>query len=84
MSVKKLGHIEDLEKFWKGREAKLKALKLVEDFEEFWEGRHAAEEDIRNGDIYDLDAAIYSFELDPPDSPFQRGYLRQLVKTGSL
>jgi anthranilate/para-aminobenzoate synthase component I len=56
----------------------------VKDFNEYQSGIRAAEEDIRNGDIYDLDAAIYSFELDPPDSPFQRGYLRQLVKTGSL
>ena len=53
----------------------------VEDFEEFWRGRHAAEEDIRDGAIYDLDAAIYSFEYDPPDSPRQRGYLYQLKRT---
>ena len=56
----------------------------VKDFNEYQSGIRAAEEDIRNGDIDDLDAAIYSFDYDPPDSPFQRGYLRQLVKTGSL
>ena len=56
----------------------------VEDFEEFWRGRHAAEKDIRNGNIDDLDAAISTFDYDPPDSPFQRGYLRQLIKTVSL
>jgi len=56
----------------------------VNDFHEYQRGIRAAEKDIRDGDIYDLDAAIYSFELDPPDSPFQRGYLKQLIKTGSL
>jgi len=56
----------------------------VDDFNEYWRGRHAAEEAIRHGNIDDLDAAIYSFEYDPPDSAFQRGYLRQLIKTGSL
>ena len=56
----------------------------VEDFDEYQSGIQAAEKDIRNGNIDDLDAAIYSFELDPPDSPFQRGYLKQLIKTGSL
>ena len=56
----------------------------VKDFNEYQSGIRAAEEDIRNGDIDDLDAAIYSIDYDPPDSPFQRGYLKQLVKTGSL
>tara|TARA_R100000900_G_C3251697_1_gene147466 strand:+ start:353 stop:529 length:177 start_codon:yes stop_codon:yes gene_type:complete len=56
----------------------------VEDFDEYQSGIQAAEKDIRNGNIDDLDAAISTFDYDPPDSPFQRGYLRQLIKTGSL
>ena len=56
----------------------------VEDFDEYQSGIQAAEKDIRKGNIDDLDAAISTFDYDPPDSPFQRGYLRQLIKTGSL
>jgi len=31
---------------------------------------------------FDVDVAISSFDCDPPDSPFQRGYLRGLLKCG--
>ena len=31
---------------------------------------------------FDVDAAIASFNNNPPDSPYQRGYLRGLVKCG--
>ena len=48
---------------------------------EFDEGRIAAHKDIISGDIYDLKAAIKSFNYDPPDSARQRGYLYQLIKT---
>ena len=31
---------------------------------------------------FDVDVAIASFNYDPPDSPFQRGFLRGLLKCG--
>ena len=47
----------------------------------FHKGRDAATNDM---DIkgFDVDAAIASFKNDPADSPFQRGYLRELIKSG--
>ena len=31
---------------------------------------------------FDVDAAIASFDSDPPETSFQRGYLRGLIKCG--
>ena len=45
----------------------------------FYDGQEAAKKDLQNGDIYNLEAAIQSFDYDPPDSPRQRGYLHQLI-----
>ena len=47
----------------------------------FNKGRVAATSDM---DIksFDVGAAIASFKDDPADSPFQRGYLRELLKSG--
>jgi len=45
----------------------------------FYDGQEAAKKDLQNGDIYNLEAAIHSFDYDPPDSPRQRGYLHQLI-----
>ena len=47
----------------------------------YHKGRDAATIDVDNT-YFDVDLAIASFELDPPDSPFQRGYLRGLLKCG--
>ena len=44
-------------------------------------GRLAAERDADQLS-FDVDAAIASFNDDPPDSPFQQGYLRGLLKCG--
>jgi len=45
----------------------------------FYDGQEAAKKDLQNGDIYNLEAAIQSFDYDPTDSPRQRGYLHQLI-----
>jgi len=44
-------------------------------------GRLAAEKDVNQPD-FDIEAAIASFNEDPPDSLFQQGYLRGLLKCG--
>tara|TARA_R110002051_G_scaffold2261_1_gene11735 strand:- start:2733 stop:3035 length:303 start_codon:yes stop_codon:yes gene_type:complete len=48
---------------------------------EHWRGREASERDVNELD-YDVDQAITSFDSDPPDSAYQRGYLRGLIKCG--
>ena len=45
-------------------------------------GREAATNEA-DGPNFDVNQAIASFDRDPPDSPFQRGYLRGLIKSGS-
>lgn len=50
---------------------------------EFDQGREAANTDVINGDVYNVKAAIESFNFDRPDSPRQRGYLFQLIKIGN-
>jgi hypothetical protein len=44
-------------------------------------GRRSAERDVNEPD-FDVDQAILSFDNDPPDNAFQRGYLRGLLKCG--
>ena len=44
-------------------------------------GRRSAECDVNEPD-FDVDQAILSFDNDPPDNAFQRGYLRGLLKCG--
>ena len=41
-------------------------------------GREVAENQA-NEPYFDVDVAISSFDYDPPDSAFQRGYLRGLI-----
>jgi hypothetical protein len=48
---------------------------------DFYKGKHAAEIDVDLPD-FDVDQAIASFEDDPADSPFQKGYLHGLLKSG--
>ena len=47
----------------------------------YHKGRDAATNDV-DEPYFDVDVAISSFDYDPPDSPFQRGYLRGLLKCG--
>ena len=49
--------------------------------ENYHVGRYAAEKDVDDL-CFDVDVAISSFDDDPPDSEFQRGYLRGLLKCG--
>mgnify|MGYP006076166227 CR=1 FL=1 len=44
-------------------------------------GRDAATLDVDSPN-FDVDVAITSFDYDPPNTPFQRGYLRGLLKCG--
>ena len=53
----------------------------VKEFNEFHHGRAVAAYDVCDQD-FDVMQAIASFDCDPPDSAFQRGYLRELIKTG--
>ena len=43
-------------------------------------GRDAAAEDINRQD-FDVDKAIATFNNNPADSPFQHGYLRELIRS---
>ena len=42
-------------------------------------GYNCAIEDVKSGDISDVQAAIESFRDDPADSEFQKGYLAALI-----
>ena len=55
--------------------------KVSTQLNDHWRGRKASERDV-NGPDYDVDQAIMSFDNDPPDSAYQRGYLRGLLKCG--
>lgn len=48
---------------------------------DFYKGKEAAERDVDLPD-FDVDAAIASFDRDPADNAFQRGYLHGLIKSG--
>ena len=54
---------------------------MIDSLNLYYAGRDAAEFDVDEPD-FDVDAAIASFDYDPPDSPFQRGYLSGLLKSG--
>ena len=47
----------------------------------YYQGRDAATLDV-DAPYFDVDAAILSFDCDPPETSFQRGYLRGLIKCG--
>jgi hypothetical protein len=51
-------------------------------YNHYEEGRAHARQDMLDGD-FDLSEAIASFDNDPPDSPFQHGYLRELRERSS-
>ena len=53
----------------------------MNDLHEYHMGREAATSEADLPD-FDVDQAIKSFDYDPPDSSFQRGYLRGLLKSG--
>jgi hypothetical protein len=48
---------------------------------DFYKGKAAAETDVDLSG-FDVDQAISSFDCDPPDTAFQRGYLQGLLKSG--
>ena len=48
---------------------------------DFYKGKEVAETHANLAD-FDVDQAIASFEDDPADSAFQRGYLHGLLKSG--
>ena len=48
---------------------------------DFYKGKAVAETDVGLSD-FDVDQAIASFDYDPPDTAFQRGYLHGLLKSG--
>ena len=49
--------------------------------QEYHMGRVAATNEVDEPN-FDVDQAIASFDYDPPENPFQRGYLRGLLKSG--
>jgi hypothetical protein len=53
----------------------------IKDIDAYYRGREIAE-NTANKPYFDVDVAISSFDYDPPDSAFQRGYLRGLIKCG--
>jgi hypothetical protein len=53
----------------------------IKDIDAYYRGREMAENEA-DGPYFDVDVAISSFNYDPPDSAFQRGYLRGLIKCG--
>ncbi len=54
---------------------------LIDNLHAYHRGREVAENQVDEPD-FDVDVAISSFDYDPPDSAFQRGYLRGLIKCG--
>tara|TARA_R110000787_G_scaffold14390_1_gene44485 strand:+ start:135 stop:344 length:210 start_codon:yes stop_codon:yes gene_type:complete len=56
-------------------------MNIIDNLHSFHRGRDAAADDI-NQQGFDVDQAIASFDNDPADSPFQRGYFRELIKSG--
>jgi len=55
----------------------------VINYNNYQRGRQRASEEMEHPE-FDVFSAIASFDFDPPDSNFQRGYLRQLIKSGDV
>jgi|TARA_R110002110_G_scaffold379151_1_gene589688 hypothetical protein len=55
---------------------------MMHNLQSYYRGRETATKEV-DEPSFDVDRAIASFDGDPPDSPFQRGYLRGLLKCGS-
>ena len=53
----------------------------MDSLQEYHIGRETAETDV-DTQHFDIDMSISSFDYDRPDTPFQRGYLRGLLKCG--
>lgn len=47
---------------------------------EYIKGIHAAKMDIAKGNIYNLEGALYMFQIDPAASEYQRGYQSGLIQ----
>ena len=54
---------------------------MMHNLQSYYRGRETATKEV-DEPSFDVDRAIASFDGDPPDSPFQRGYLRGLIKSG--
>ena len=52
---------------------------LLKALDDHWKGREAALRDMDTIDFC-VETALHGFDIDPPDTAFQRGYLRQLEK----
>ena len=52
----------------------------VINYNHYQRGRERASEEMKHPD-FDVVSAIASFDFDPPDSNFQLGYFRQLIKS---
>lgn len=46
---------------------------------DFSSGYDCAKEEVASGNIYCVESALMSFDLDPPDSEFQRGFRHALM-----
>lgn len=53
---------------------------IVELNREYIRGVHAAKIEVAKGEVYDLNDALYMFEIDPADSEYQRGYHAGLLQ----
>jgi len=56
-------------------------MKTLDNLQEYHSGREASTNEVDEPN-FDVDQAIASFDYDPPKNPFQRGYLRGLIKSG--
>ena len=53
---------------------------IVELNRDYIRGVHAAKLEVATGEIYDLNDALYMFQIDPAASEFQRGYHAGLLQ----
>lgn len=53
---------------------------IVELNPDYIKGIHSAKMQIATGDIYDLEGALYMFQIDPADTEFQRGFHAGLIQ----
>jgi len=53
---------------------------IVELNREYIRGVHAAKIEVAKGEVYDLNDALYMFQIDPADSEYQRGYHAGLLQ----
>jgi hypothetical protein len=53
---------------------------IVELNRDYIKGIHSAKMQIATGDIYNLEGALYMFQLDPANTEFQRGFHAGLIQ----